>query len=641
MKSACRTFLLLLWLSLLADLAGASTAVRVEQVEGLTQAPVAGGFAELPAFQEPPAGDWRLLTLPEVGMPRSGLISAEPAIQTRYYRWSLPSALREQGGRLYLYLPRWQTVGQVAVYVDGQRRWQSSGDRVWNGFNQPVWVELSGDGPVPARQLLIRMDSVPGLGAGLASFQVGSEDALLWRYYWRLGLQSLLPPAIGIALLALGFFALAVWSRRRHESIYGLFFVASVFYLMRSLHYFGPLDPHLMPSEWFGWMTVNSLNGLVVTNLLFNLRLSEQRIPWLERGLLASVLACGLATLPVLYGAPVTASLSVASHLLLLLLSLLAMPLVIRFARRNGNRLGRLLAWSNVIALPVAVHDLLLQNYRLDLAQPYLLPYWQICFCLLFCYVLYRRYVTSVEGLERSREVLEARLAERETQLAASYAQLRDSEQREVLARERQRLMQDMHDGLGSALVGVMSMAARGEAAHAEIELALRDCLDELKLTIDSLEPLDSDLALLLASLRFRLQPRLEAVGIHLRWQVEPLPPLPWLAPEGAMHVLRIVQEVVANIIKHAEARVIRVAARADARGIALCIEDDGETFAPPPSRRGSGGRGVDNIVNRARALGGQVRWEAGVQGAGTRFSLWLPLRESDALERDSRIPGT
>lgn len=565
-------------------------------------------------------------------MPRTLSSAPRTGVQTTFYQVGVPTSLRERQQELFLYMPRWQTVGQIALYGDGRLLWHSSGDRVWNGFNRPVWVALSGpDGHPPPAQLLIRMDSSLGMGAGISSLWIGAENELWWSYHLRLWLQSLLPPAIGIALVGLGVFALGVWSRRRVESTYGLFFVASLFYMLRSLHYFGPLDPHLMSSDWFGWLTVNSLNWLVICNLLFNLRLSEQRVPWLERALLGAAMACSLLTLPPLSALSQIAVPAVASHGLLLGLSLLAMPLVIRSAHRSGSRIGRWLAWSNLAAVPIAVHDLLLQNYRLDLAQPYLLPYWEIGFCLLFCHVLYRRHVASLEGLERSREVLALRLAEREAELALSYRQLRESEQREVLARERQRLMQEMHDGLGASLLGALSMAARGEVPHADLERALRECLDELKLTIDSLEPVEADLALLLATLRFRIQPRLEAGGISLCWQVRSLPDLPWLSPENAMHVLRIVQEVVTNIIKHAQARAITFATSADARGVAVCIEDDGQSVFLPEARPRTGGRGVGNIVSRARAIGGQVRWESGAEGAGTRFSLWLPLQHSCA----------
>ncbi|WP_275431263.1 hypothetical protein, partial [Klebsiella pneumoniae] len=78
--------------------------------------------------------------------------------------------------------------------------------------------------------------------------------------------------------------------------------------------------------------------------------------------------------------------------------------------------------------------------------------------------------------------------------------------------------MQDMHDGLGSSLVSTLRMVEHGHIDEADIAQLLKGCIDDLKLTIDSMEPVETDLLLLLGTLRFRLQPRLEATGIRLRW---------------------------------------------------------------------------------------------------------------------------
>ena len=86
--------------------------------------------------------------------------------------------------------------------------------------------------------------------------------------------------------------------------------------------------------------------------------------------------------------------------------------------------------------------------------------------------------------------------------------------------------MQDMHDGLGGSLISAIRSVEHGALGRAEISLVLRSCLDDLKLTIDSMEPTESDLLLLLAALRFRLDPRLDGTGIALRWEVVKLPPL-------------------------------------------------------------------------------------------------------------------
>jgi signal transduction histidine kinase len=64
-------------------------------------------------------------------------------------------------------------------------------------------------------------------------------------------------------------------------------------------------------------------------------------------------------------------------------------------------------------------------------------------------------------------------------------------DQQRAAADERQRLMRDMHDGLGSHLMSTLALMKRGALEQSELESLLADCIDELKLTIDSLEPVE------------------------------------------------------------------------------------------------------------------------------------------------------
>jgi signal transduction histidine kinase len=155
----------------------------------------------------------------------------------------------------------------------------------------------------------------------------------------------------------------------------------------------------------------------------------------------------------------------------------------------------------------------------------------------------------------------------REAELEASHRRLREIELRQTISDERQRLMQDMHDGLGSSLISAIRSVERGNLSDARVSQILKDCLDDLKLTIDSMEPVDADLLLLLATLRFRLEPRLEGTGVNLLWEVRELPTLGWLNPSSALHILRIVQESIANILRHTRATGIHVS---------TAVRDDG-----------------------------------------------------------------
>lgn len=114
--------------------------------------------------------------------------------------------------------------------------------------------------------------------------------------------------------------------------------------------------------------------------------------------------------------------------------------------------------------------------------------------------------------------------------------------------------MQDMHDGMGSSLIIALLEAEKGHLDASSLTDVLKNCIEDLKLTIDSMEPVEADLLLLMATLRFRLTPRLESAGIRLRWDIQNVPALDWLDPRNALHILRILQETFSNIIKHTNA---------------------------------------------------------------------------------------
>lgn len=211
-------------------------------------------------------------------------------------------------------------------------------------------------------------------------------------------------------------------------------------------------------------------------------------------------------------------------------------------------------------------------------------------------------------------------------ELADSHARLREIERRQTLAEERQRLVQDMHDGLGSSLLGALRVVEHGRLAEIDIAQVLKSCIDDLKLAIDSLEPVDADLLLLLATLRFRLGTRLESSGIALSWQVRPVPTLEWLDPRTSLHILRILQEAIANIIKHAGATEVRVETRADADNVYVLVSDNGRGFDLEHMLERESGKGLTSQMRRARAIAADISWSQ--PGKGTCVTLRLPIRQ-------------
>lgn len=236
-------------------------------------------------------------------------------------------------------------------------------------------------------------------------------------------------------------------------------------------------------------------------------------------------------------------------------------------------------------------------------------------------WVLLRKSTESIREVRRLNATLEQTVAERETELRTAFEQIHISEQQRVIEDERRRLMRDMHDGLGSQLVQTLNMVRqhRESLDGVAVEAMLKHALEELRMTLDSLEPMDGDLPTILGTLRGRIAPALKAAGIELDWQVEEVPPITSLDSQGVMHLFRCLQEIFANVLKHASATKVRVRTWSDDGVVHMCVEDNGIGLgASAPSERS--GRGLSNIRVRAQKVGARVRFYHLSPGAGIQL---------------------
>jgi signal transduction histidine kinase len=142
---------------------------------------------------------------------------------------------------------------------------------------------------------------------------------------------------------------------------------------------------------------------------------------------------------------------------------------------------------------------------------------------------------------------------------------------------------------------------------------------------VDSLEPVEGDLVALIGNLRHRMQGDLRDAGVVCRWEVEQCRPMAWLDATNALHVLRIFQEAIGNVLTHSGATEMRIGCREQPRdgvpGIAAYVADNGCGLAMSQEQHG---KGLANIRARANALHGVLGSERDVTG-GTVITLWLP----------------
>lgn len=211
--------------------------------------------------------------------------------------------------------------------------------------------------------------------------------------------------------------------------------------------------------------------------------------------------------------------------------------------------------------------------------------------------------------------------------LLQAHAALVAAEAERAQQAERQRLLQDMHDGFGSQLATARLRMSQGELTLAEGGDLLGECLADLHLLADTLGSTDHSLTRAMANFRYRCERRLAQGPSRIHWhlRLKDCPPLP---ERTLLQTLRILQEGLHNALKHAQARHIQVDVQCLGKeGLVLCVADDGIGL-PAVVRHG---RGLGNMESRARDIDARLKVER--LTTGTRLVLTLPLRPPDARD--------
>lgn len=209
-------------------------------------------------------------------------------------------------------------------------------------------------------------------------------------------------------------------------------------------------------------------------------------------------------------------------------------------------------------------------------------------------------------------------------QLASEHGRQLRLRQLESALQERRRMMAEMHDGFGSALLTAQMQLASGAMTAADAAAVLRECMDDLRLMVDAQEPSAGDPGTLMGMLRYRLQRRIQGAGVRLHWHMEDFLPHGELDPARALDLLRLLQEAISNALRHSAARDLEIGLRVRGAQIEITVADNGAGFDVGGRR----GRGIDGMHARARRLGAVLALHS-TAGAGTRVTLLLPLLAS------------
>jgi signal transduction histidine kinase len=216
-------------------------------------------------------------------------------------------------------------------------------------------------------------------------------------------------------------------------------------------------------------------------------------------------------------------------------------------------------------------------------------------------------------------------------QANATLEELRAVEVSKAALEERARLSRELHDGLTQDLwlaklkIGRLSAAlGKDPEAHALVSDA-SDAIDQglaeahqavMAMRIAAAE--DGSFGQLLARYTEDFQDR-----FGQRVRVECDPDLPELPVRTQAELLRIAQEALANVHRHADARIARIRARVEDGWFVLVVQDDGRGFEV--AEPGQSDFGLLAMRERAAMIGGELLIESR-PGGGTRVEIRAPV---------------
>ncbi|WP_422839302.1 sensor histidine kinase [Aquabacterium sp.] len=451
--------------------------------------------------------------------------------------------------------------------------------------------------------------------SGLAHMDIGPRDVV--EPVQQSARRARTYPTVGIVsvcgLLAVAGFAFATMTRQRIALFFGL---SNGLWAIRAALW-GMTDLPMPYSLWFFLIdaTYAAWMSLVVMQCLWLVSVQK---PWLER-LQWLALAFMLVT-------SITAATGHAIWLKALgleatmLSAALAMLSIIYEAIRRPKETNVAMSLATLPMFVLAVWDhwnVWLSGARDAYQRYYYSPLLVLFMLVAITLLMMRQFQLAMRNDEQYRRSLEQEVERQRAELQVQHERERARAQQTAVMAERQRIVRDMHDGLGAQLAGMLAVVRSDQAIAQELEADIASAIAHLRSTIDNLSTSETDLSTVLAQFRFHHEQRLKRAGLELIWQVELLPVPEW--PSSALWELQqMLREAFANILKHARASTITV--RADCRDglCTICIQDDGCGFDPASVRNG---RGMQHLRERAthiglhfsltsdKGLGTQIRW--------------------------------
>lgn len=259
---------------------------------------------------------------------------------------------------------------------------------------------------------------------------------------------------------------------------------------------------------------------------------------------------------------------------------------------------------------------------------------------------LYRALAETLESEVRSRT---AELERRNADILRQSEELRDLSLRLLVAQdeERRRVARELHDSAGQSSAALTmridQLAAKLPQDSPVLAEAAQDCRDlarqlnqEIRSASYLLHPPMLEEVGLAPALSWYVDGLAQRTGIDIRLEVPK--DLHRLSREMELVVFRLVQECLANVLRHSESKSAGIRLALQNGGVSLDVSDRGKGMSPQQlaeiQSRGSG-VGIRGMRERIRQFHGQMTIES--NGSGTRFLFNIPVPQSEQQHAEAK----
>lgn len=558
------------------------------------------------AYQDIPDQDWVKLSLPD---------SWKNHKEAHYQGWYKSQImLTSQSDAIWsIFIPH--VAQNVRVFINGQ--WVGQGGRFAENshyWNDPFFFSFSGSLlTTGSNTIAIKVRGIKVAGDNfLSQFYVAKQEDLLsaWRWYRWLRVESV--AFINCILIGIFGFLTVLWIMRKREAVYGWFALASATFFIYNLNLVIPE----LPVPFFAWQSINfiaigwSVLFCILSSYNF-IGLSNKKIIKIIKTMM--IYGCIPLFIPndewiFWYGINVWC-------LFILFITLFYLYLAFKAFVNNAGKPELSLIITLTISNITAINDFCIQLGFFNADRPFFLHIGYFLVFMNYGWFILRRFVSALVISQSTNEQLEQRVRDKEHQLETQYQKEKIIEHETLVLKERERIMQDMHDGVGGQLVSAVSLLETNSLNVFQVKQLLRDSLNDLRLIIDSLDSSIDDVGTLLGMFRYRMEPRLKSSGISLDWNVRDVTSDCEITPQKALHLLRILQETFTNTLKHSSADKIKFTAetllnKERQQCIKITISDNGRG-----AEIGGHGRGIYNMKKRANELGGKISFLTSLEG--------------------------